>query len=529
MKKADLVIANALVYDGSSRPPYKADVAICGERIADIGNCATCEAKERIDAKGQALAPGFVDTHVHSDLMLLYDRQHANGLCQGVTTEILGQDGLSYAPLGRHNLQNYVKYLAGLNGRPDIQYTWSSVRSYMSRFDGQVAVNTAYLIPHGALRLETLGFKDRLLTGEMLKKAQKLLAQGLAEGAVGMATGLSYFPGSYADTQELVELAHVLAEYGVPYVTHLRSVFRGKRFDPVGEAIRIAEESGAPLHFSHYRTWPQNAGKVPELMREIDDAIARGVDISLELYPYPTGAGYLVAALPGWAVEDGWEGTLRRLADKSDRERILPHIAASEVIRGQRFTHLRHHTEYAGRTLDEVARERGQSVAEMVCGLLQEEELEVGICGDCTCNSADVVRQLELDMLALLERPNYMVGSDGIPVGQHPHRRAFCTFPRLLRFCREFGFPLEKMINRITSVPSKRFGLTDRGAVQKGKFADLVLFDPKTVCDTATYACPRSAPMGISLGGVNGKIALRQGDVTGIFAGRWLRRERDGK
>ncbi len=529
MKKADIVITNARIYDGCSNPPYKADMAICKDRIEEIGNCSAYEARERIDAKGLALAPGFVDTHVHSDLMLLYDRQHANGLCQGVTTEILGQDGLSYAPLSGDRLEDYVKYIAGLNGNPDIPHTWSSVWSYMSNFDGKAAVNTAYLIPHGALRLEIAGFKDCVLTKQMLEKAQRLLAQGIEEGAVGMSTGLSYFPGSYADTQELIELARVLAEYGVPYVTHLRSVFKKEWFDPTGEAIRIAEESGAPLHFSHYRTWPKNAGKVQELMKDIDDAEARGVDISLELYPYPTGAGYLVAALPGWAVEGGWEATLRRLADKGQRERILPYVEKSEVIREQRFTHLRYHTEYAGQTFEEVAQKRNQTVAEMVCELLWEEKLEIGICGDFQRVRAETVRQLELDMLSLLERPNYMIGSDGIPVGLHPHPRAFGTFPRLLRFCREYGFPLEKMINRITLVPCNRFGFTDRGVIQKGKFADLVLFDPETICDTATYECPRCAPTGVVLVVVNGKIAVRDGKVTGIFAGRWLRRERDAK
>lgn len=519
----DIVLQGGTVIDGTERQGFVADIALKDGKIAGIGKYSHNEADLLIDAKDYVVCPGFIDTHVHSDVYLLWDRQHASALYQGVTTEILGQDGMSYAPLSKKNLEMYFQYLAGVNGNPDIPLNWSTVKEYRRKFDGTVAINTAYQVPHGALRLETVGFKDVPLVGKDLDKAKKLLAESIDQGAVALSTGLSYFPGSYSDTDELIELSKVLAKKDSIYVTHLRTVFKGERFDPVWEALEIGRKSGCKIHFSHFRTGPNNAGRVDELMKDIDQAYQEGLDLSLELYPYAYGSSTGVIHLPPWVVEGGYEETLNRLADKKLRHQIEKDIEKLfPVIEGV-FSALPSgkNNDLLGLTFQQAANKRDTTVAKLLCDLLLEEKLAVGICGEPPKDSK-IIEQIEQDCLELLERPYYMVGSDAIYLGENPHPRAFGTFPKLLRLCREKRFPLEKMINRMTMVPAERFGLCDRGVIQVGKAADVVIFDPNTVTDTATLENSRSAPVGIKHVIVNGKVAVHDGKVTGIFAGKSL-------
>jgi N-acyl-D-amino-acid deacylase len=525
--QADILIKNGMIVDGTEKERYKGNIAIKDGKIAAILDTETeVEAREVIDANWQIVAPGFIDTHVHSDLMLLWDRQHASGLCQGVTTEILGQDGLSYAPLSYENLMMNYKFLAGLNGIPDIPLDWSTVREYRMKFDKTVAINTAYQVPHGALRLETLGMQDLPLVGKNMDKAKALLDEGLKEGAVAFSTGLSYYPCSFSDTEEMVELCKVVADNNSVYVTHIRTVFRDQPFDAVIESIKIAERSGAKLHFSHYRTSIPKAGKVYEIMKDIDDAYQRGVDVSLELYPYPSGSGYVVIWLPLWSCEGGYDAILERLANPKLRPKLIEGIEQNTIPVGGYFTHLPKNSQYIGRSFWDVAKERGQSVPDMLCDLLLEENLQVGYhdSSPSIFEDLDSWHPFNKDCLELLSRPYYMVGSDGIPLGKNPHPRAFGTFPRLLRFCREYGFSLEKMINRMTKVPAERFGLKDRGVLKADYAGDIVIFDHEKVTDTATYSLSRSAPIGISYVLVNGEVAVREEKVTGVIAGRALER-----
>lgn len=562
--EADIVIKNATIVDGTGGDRFRGSIAIKDGKLARISRQSNLEesaadsreawegartangpgssdvsglglegvesAREVIDAQGMIAAPGFIDTHVHSDLMLLWDRQHASGLAQGITTEVLGQDGLSYAPLSRENLLMNYKFLAGLNGAPDIPLDWSSVREYRMKFDRTVAINTAYQVPHGALRLETLGMRDLPLTGQHLAKAKQLLDQGLKEGAVAFSTGLSYYPCSYSDTEEMVELCKVAAANDSVYVTHYRTVFRGEPIDPVLESIEIAERSGVKLHFSHYRTNLEKAGQVQQVMAAIDAAYERGVDLTLELYPYPSGSGYVVIWLPLWCFEGGFDAILERLADPKLRPRFIEGMEQNTIpLRGY-FTNLPNHPQYVGRSFREVAEERGQSVPDMLCDLLLAEKLQVGYHDSPEWMFEEVSQEawdrFNRDCLELLSRPYYMVGSDGIPLGKNPHPRAFGTFPRLLRFCREYDFRLETLVNRMTKVPADRFGLADRGVLKEGYAADLVIFDERRVTDTATYQQSRSGPVGIPYVLVNGEVAVRGEQVTGVFAGRALERGR---
>ena len=527
----DLLIRNGLVLDGSGSEAQRADVGIRADRIEAVGHLEGAEAARVIDAQGQAVSPGFIDTHVHSDVMILANPQHAPKLCQGVTTEVLAQDGLSYAPLSPANLQFYRRYLAGAFGNPDIAWDWSSVAEFRARFDRTVAVNTVYLVPHGAVRLEVLGMRDAPLVGDDLKRAQAIVEQGMDEGAVGFSTGLSYYPNSYADTDELVELCRPVAKRGGPYVTHIRTVFRDEPIDPVEETLEIGRRSGVGVHFSHFRTAPASAGKVAELMAAIDVAQAQGVEVTLDTYPYPSGAGFGLAFLPPWSQEGGVDDIVARLNNPTQRASIIAEMAGTrDAIQPQSwderiFSHLPspHNRELVGRSFSEAARLRGYAqVEELLCDLLAEEALEVG--NFQAPPPQPIWERIERDIMELFARPNYMVGSDSVPAGDHPHPRLYGTFPRLLgRFRREFGgLSLETLVNRATLAAANRFGLRDRGLLAPGKAADVVIFNPDTLSDTATYEQPHSYPIGIDYVLVNGQIAVQAGKPTGVLAGRPL-------
>ena len=523
----DVVITGGQVVDGTGAPARRADVGIEGDKISAIGDLSSASARRAIDATGKVVSPGFIDTHVHSDGVLLGEPQHACGLMQGVTTEILGQDGLSYAPLSPNNLVAYRWYLKGLNGDSDVPWDWSSVAEFRARFSGTVAINTAYLIPHGAIRLETVGWRDVPLSPDEIKKAQLLIAQSMEEGAVGFSTGLSYYPCTWSTMQEITEFCKALVPYDGVYVTHLRSAYpeRGHPKGGIHEALEISRMSGARLHYSHFRTGPHNAGKVEELMAPIDAAVKEGQPITLELYPYPAGSGYVIYCLPGWANEGGPNEMLARLADPATRKRLVEEMTEQNqgtwddycltYLPSEKNQHLE------GMSFADAARLRGASIAETLCQLLLEENLVVGFRTSPPV-SVRVWDQVNRDGMELLARPYYMVGSDAIHVGSMPHPRAYGCFARFLgRFRRKYGgLSLEAMINRMAAVPADTFRLKGRGYLKPGYFADVVVFDPNTLIDTATFEDPRSLAQGVSQVLVNGTLAVDEGKVTGEMAGR---------
>ncbi len=521
----DVVIVGGTVVDGSGTPGYRADVGIKGESIEAIGNLSQSEARRVIDATGLIVSPGFIDTHTHSDGALLLDPQHANGLRQGITTEILGQDGLSYAPLSAENYRTYRRYLAGILGEPPDDLDMSSVAAFRSHYHKKVAINTAYCVAHGAIRLETLGFRDVPLTGDALEQAQRLIMEGIEQGAVGFATGMSYFPNSWSDTTEMIELCKAAAEVGGVYVTHLRNVNTDRAFGggDVPEALEIGRRSGVKVHFSHYRTQASTAGKVAERVELIDKAKAEGVDCTLELYPYPTGSSYPVSFLPSYAHEGGPDAIMRRLSDPSERRKLIDYLdndypgSLGDAV----FTYLPKNNHLEGMSLVDVATERGVSLGETLCDLLLEEEMQICYRGAPPASVA-LWQQVSRDCVELLSRTDYMVGSDAIPIGSLPHPRAYGCFPRFLgRLRRQFDIlSLEQMVQRMTDNAARRFGLTRRGRIEKGYFGDIVVFDAEHIIDNATYDDPLQFPTGIPYVLVNGQVAVDRERCTGVMAGQ---------
>ena len=522
----DLILRGGIVVDGTGGGAFPADVAVEGDRISALGDLSGLTAAREIDATGLVVAPGFVDTHAHSDGVLLRDAVHAHGLVQGVTTEFITQDGLSYAMLSGNNLQFYGRYIAGLYGPPPTDLDMSSMAAFRSHYDGK-GCNVAVQVPHGPVRLESVGFEDVPLQGAGLSNAERMVAEGMEQGATGFSTGLSYYPNSYSDTDELVALNRVVASHDGVYVTHIRNHNDDRAPDGSGivEAMNVGRRSGVKVHISHYRTFPTNAGQIDVIMSEVDKAKAEGVDVTLECYPYAAAATVPGYFLRGECHVGGIDRLLDRLGDPAWRDRLVDSLENLFPGRSDSATwtwigadHLKH---LEGVSFADAATAMGVTVSEMTLTVMRESGLQCGF-RDGVPASASLVRQVEADVIALLSRDDYMVGSDGIPFDEGiPHPRAYGTFPRILgRLRRRLGVSLEHLVRGMTSLPCERFGLTDRGVVAEGKFADLVVFDPETIIDTADFNDPRTSPAGIPYVVVNGQVAVDSGRPTGVLAGR---------
>lgn len=521
----DLVISGGTVVDGSGSRGYRADVGVIGETIQAIGDLSPSRAERVIDASGMTVAPGFIDTHTHAEGALLVDPQHAYGLRQGITTEFLGIDGMSYAPLSPEKYRLYRHWLGGLLGDPPEDLDMSSVAAFRAHYHRKVAVNTAYLVPHGTIRLQVLGFHDAPLRGEHMAAARRLIREGIEQGAVGFTTGSKYYPGPWADTAELIELCQAVREAGGVYMCEPRRANLERAFggDGVREALAVAQQSGVRLHFAHYRTAPETAGRIDKIMERIDPAKAAGADITFDIYPYPSGSSISVSLLPSHAQEGGPDAILRRLTDPAERRKIADDLDRCEGLAMQQLvlSSLPKNGQLEGMSLPDIARQRSLSLGETLCQLLLDEGLKVGHVG-APPPSVALWRQVSRDCLALLARPDYMACSDITPAGSLPHPRCYGAFPRFLgRLRREFGgLSLEAMVQRMTDNPARRFGLPKRGRIEKGYFADLVVFDAERVIDNATYDDPRQFPTGLPFVVVNGQVAVDHERCTGVMAGQ---------
>ncbi|MFF3711659.1 N-acyl-D-amino-acid deacylase family protein [Streptomyces phaeochromogenes] len=536
----DLVVRDVEVVDGSGGPSYRADVGIEGGRITAVvqeaaaAGCLRPVARRVLDAEGLVLSPGFIDMHAHSDLALLRDPDHSAKVAQGVTLEVIGQDGLSYAPVDDRTLAEVRRAITGWNGNgDDIDFTWRSVGEYLDRldhgFDGEgIAVNAAYLIPQGSVRMLAVGWDDRAATPRELDRMRQLVAEGMREGAVGMSSGLTYTPGMYAKDAELTELCHVVAEYGGYYCPHHRSYGAGA-LDAYREMVDLTREAGCSLHLAHATmNFGVNKGRGPELLALVDDALAGGADISLDTYPYTPGCTTLVAMLPSWASEGGPEAILARLKDDGTAEKIRHHMEVVGAdgchgvpiewdtieISGVADAAL---AEYVGRTVQESADARGEAPWTTARRLLLDDGL-----------GSTILQHVghEENVQAIMRHRVHTGGSDGILRGDKPHPRAYGTFPQYLgRYVRELGvLGLEECVAHLTSRPAARLRLPDRGLVREGYRADLVLFDPATVAAGSTFENPRTLPTGIPYVLIDGRFVVEDGRRTDVLAGRAVRR-----
>ena len=572
----DIVFVGASVVDGSGETSsYKADVLIRDGYIksinrdqspADLGSAREKGARVVDCGNGRwTLSPGFIDMHAHSDLSLLHTPEHRAKITQGVTTEVIGQDGISYSPVTDESLARIRKQIAGWNGNPqdppDFFDRWRSVGEYLDVLDAsRIATNAAYLVPQGNLRILVKGWDQAPATQAEIDQMKEHLRVAFQQGAVGMSSGLTYVPGMFADDAELAQLCRVVREYGGYFAPHHRSYGRGA-MRAYAEMIDLARQTGVRLHLTHATlNFAENAGRADEFLAMLDAALAEGLDITLDTYPYLPGSTTLAALLPSWVSSADEDARLRILDDPAQLEKIRRQALVEGTdgchgctldwdiieISGVQKPELR--AEAVGKTVGQIARARGRDAFDTFVDLLRADDFGTTIMQHAG-HEGNVRR--------IMRHPRHTGGSDGILTSTKPHPRGWGTFPRYLgHYHRDlsrgqarriyglqksdvvefddvepeaiFSGGLEDVVSHLTGRAAAILQLTDRGLVREGYRADLVLFDAETVRDAATFADPQQPATGIRTVLVNGKFAVDEGAATGARAGRTIRLRDDG-
>ena len=519
----DLVIKNGLVIDGSGSPGFHAAVLVENERVTiHRGDASDLQTGRVIDATGHVVCPGFVDLHSHAGLTILGEPHHDPKVRQGVTTELVGIDGISHAPFkSQEELHRYIWLDSGLNGYPPMPADWLTVADLLGRYDNTVAINIAYILGNSPARIWGAGWNDRPATGSELEDMKSVVREAMEEGAWGLSTGLDYPPGAYADTDELVALSEVVAQLGGFYHTHTRSSLRAQRLmAPWEEALEIGRRSGCPVHLTHYRQGAQGVGSHLDYIGLVENARDEGMDVTFDCYTYPYSGTTVTIGLPHWAKDGGPERLMAALKDPDDRAKMKTQLSRDRLENNwlTNFTQPQNH-KYDGLPLTDIAEMRGQDPADALFDLLFEENLGISTVGLGT----------NLNTLSdFVSHPYGMIASDAMLFGEYPSPRSYGCFPIVLaEFVREEKqLRLPEAIRKMSSFPAQRLGLPDRGLLRDGFKADIVVFNPDTVKTHATQKNPKQYPIGIEYVIVNGQVVIDRGENTGALPGRALRRGR---
>lgn len=517
----DVLIRGATLVDGTGAPARQADVAVTGDRISAVDTAIDAEARTVVHAAGLVVCPGFVDIHTHSDLTLLSSPQAPSALTQGTTTQVVGNCGLGVEPrtstADRHGIRAAAAYL---DLDPDVELTWTTVRGYLDAVArAHPAVNVLTLVPHGPVRASTVGFDARPATRAEIDAMVVLVEEGLADGAVGVSTGLVYSPVCFAEEDELVALGRTVAASDRLFAWHVRD-YTDHLLESVEQCLRVARETGCRTQVSHLASvGRRNWGRVEEALEMVDAARADGLDVGVDIYPYLAGNAPLAQAVPAELQAGGDEALRERLLEPGTVRTLTAEWAHRAVGWDETVVSWLPDPLAAGllgRTVTDIAAERGESADEVVLDLLRRygsSALAVYFGRDGR------------DLERVLRHPATVVASDGLaldpsgPTGRGtPHPRCYGCFPRYLS---EYGrADLPDAVRRCTSAPAGRIGLTDRGTVRPGAVADLVVFDPATLRDQATFENPHQLSTGVRDVLVAGQPAIRDGRLTGVRAGR---------
>ncbi|MCC6095118.1 MAG: D-aminoacylase [Eubacterium sp.] len=529
-----ILIKNANIIDGSGADAFAGAVLTKGDQIEKIfhGTVGDEVSADRvIDARGKVLAPGFIDTHSHSDLRVLSQPALLPKIHQGITTEVLGQDGISMAPLPEEYIEPWKKNLAGLDGSDDgLDWHYRDATGYFSLLEKvHPALNEAYLLPHGNIRMEAMGLANKPADKKDIDAMRSIIAREMEAGCIGVSSGLIYMPCAYGKTEELIEICKVAKEYGGVFVVHQRS--EAETILPsMDEIIRIGRESGIPIHFSHFKVCGKPNWKFLDgMFQKLDEAEAEGLTVSFDQYPYVAGSTMLGVILPPWVHDGGTDKVLERLADPACRERMKKDIrdgipgwdnfiqfAGTEGIYVTSVV-TEKNKDAVGLTLDQLGEKRGKDPLEATFDLLLEEKNAVGMVD--FYGTEDHVK-------AIMQRPEMNLCTDGLLSGK-PHPRVYGAFPRLLgKYVREDKcLTLPQAVRKITGKAADALHISKRGYIREGYFADLTLFDPDTIIDKGTFTNPEQFPEGIITVIVNGNVALENDKVSQERYGQVLRRK----
>ena len=523
----DLLITGGQVIDGTGSPWYWADIAINGDQIVAVGPLRGAAAKTTVQADGKIVSPGFIDMHTHSDLQPLVNPLHECKLYQGVTTDVIGHDGLGLAPVTPETREILTDQLSAWNGLPSFDRHWTTLTDYLDYFDEGSVVNVATLASHGTARMAVLGMENRDPTAAEMTRMKAIIDQCMREGAIGLSTGLTYAPCMFASDEELVELCEVINPYLGFYCPHHRN-YGSEALKGYADSINIGRLAGVPVHLTHcHLSFDINRGRVGQLITLIDDARADGVEVTMDAYPYLAGQTYLHAFLPSWTHEGGSEAILRHLQAPESRAKLQHELEVSGsdgmqgVPLGWDMIHIGgilgdHDPAIIGMSLPDAAARADKSPFDFFADLLVETRLGV---------SGLAFFGIEEHVQTIMQHPAHVVGSDGILVGGKPHPRGWGSHLRFLsHYVRDLGLlSWEEGIRKITSAPARRIGSLDRGIIRPGFRADVAVFDPDRLRATSTYDNPHSNAEGLSDVIVNGVRTLADGQVTGATPGYALR------
>jgi N-acyl-D-amino-acid deacylase len=528
----DIIIKNGRIIDGSGNPWVSGDIAISGDRIAKIGKLANARAKRILDANGLVVAPGFIDMLGQSETALLIDNRSLSKLSQGITSEITGEGG-SIAPQDALTISQLQPELDHYH----LTIDWTTLDGYFSRLEKSgTPINIGTYVGAAQVREAVLGDVDRAPTPEELEKMKALIAEAMQQGAFGMSTALIYPPGQYAKTDELIELAKVVAQYGGIYATHMRSEGQTETI-ALQEALRIGREARLPVEIFHLKVIGKSRwGTMPKIVEMIQAARDSGQDVSANMYPYIAGGTALASSLPPWVADGGLAKLLERIKDPAIRARIKQELASEHsdwenlylgsggasgvLVSGIVNPDLK---KYDGQMLAHIATTQGKDPLDTLMDLVIADKAQTGAIYFIA--SEDDLRYGLKEAWTSIGLDANELSLDGPLFEPHTHPRAFGSMPRFLgHYVRdEHLIPLEQAIRKITSLPAQRERLRGRGLLREGFFADVTIFDPANIIDKATYESPAQLSEGVKYVFVNGKIEYEDGKLSGSNAGRVLR------
>lgn len=529
--KMRILIKNGFIVDGTGSEGYYGDVLTDGAIISKVSSCIEACADRVVEASGCIVCPGFIDTHSHSDVQILKNPYIEAKIRQGITTEILGQDGISAAPLPERYIDDWKRNLAGLDGElENIGWDFETVGDYLDKLERNgVCLNAGYLVPHGNIRMEAVGLEDRNASPDEILQMKRILEREMESGALGLSTGLIYTPCTYGSSLELTELCKVVRKYDGVFVVHQRSE-ADDILNSMDEVINIGKASGVRVHFSHFKVCgKKNWSKIDKVLEKLDEAKADGVQISYDQYPYAAGSTMLAVILPPWVLDGGTRKMLQKLGESDARKRIKADIAAGlkgwdnfvdfagtdkifiTSVKTERNRNL------IGKSLEEIGELTGKDPLDAAMDIIAEEENAVGMID---------FYGLEEHVKLFMKRPEQNVCTDGL-LGGKPHPRVYGAFPRILgKYVREENLMgIEEAVYKMTYRAASVFGLTGRGCLKEGKAADIVIFNPDIVRDKGTYTEPEQYPDGIGLVMVNGEIVLEDGNLRRVLPGCVIRKD----